>query len=430
MAHGRRRQADRLRRGHGRRPDRLPSSTSGSRRSSTPRACAPRATATPTSAACTSGRSSTSRRGRGRTLAIDRRGGLRPGRRVRRRDERRARRRPGPEPLEPQALRRPRSTPAFEAVKRAFDPENRMNPGKVVAAPDGRPPPDRPRLSPPRAAERSRLLRPGGLRPRGRDVLGRRGLPQDRHRHHVPQLHGHPRRDALDPRPRQRPAAGDLRACPRAAWRRPCTALDLCLQCKACKSECPSQVDMAKLKAEFLPLLPLLPRRARWLASDGHHPINPIGSATARWPTPRQESPALSSGGGKAGRGSTADAHCPDLRPRPFSGNGSNVTRWIPPRQPRGGRPARRLLHDVQQRRRRDHGSARARDGRLRGPPGGVEVLRGRPAISKGLLKLGRDLARENVERLQPLVRQGLPDPRLRAELPGHPDGRVPRLFS
>jgi FAD/FMN-containing dehydrogenase/Fe-S oxidoreductase len=30
------------------------------------------------------------------------------------------------------------------------------------------------------------------------------------------------------------------------------TALDLCLSCKACKSECPSGVDMAKLKADFL----------------------------------------------------------------------------------------------------------------------------------------------------------------------------------
>jgi Fe-S oxidoreductase len=29
-------------------------------------------------------------------------------------------------------------------------------------------------------------------------------------------------------------------------------ALDLCLSCKACKSECPSGVDMARLKAEFL----------------------------------------------------------------------------------------------------------------------------------------------------------------------------------
>ncbi|MEE9220745.1 MAG: heterodisulfide reductase-related iron-sulfur binding cluster, partial [candidate division NC10 bacterium] len=29
-------------------------------------------------------------------------------------------------------------------------------------------------------------------------------------------------------------------------------ALDLCLECKACKKECPTSVDMAKLKAEFL----------------------------------------------------------------------------------------------------------------------------------------------------------------------------------
>jgi Fe-S oxidoreductase len=28
--------------------------------------------------------------------------------------------------------------------------------------------------------------------------------------------------------------------------------LDLCLSCKACKSECPSNVDMAKLKSEVL----------------------------------------------------------------------------------------------------------------------------------------------------------------------------------
>ena len=28
--------------------------------------------------------------------------------------------------------------------------------------------------------------------------------------------------------------------------------MDLCLECKACKAECPSNVDMAKLKYEFL----------------------------------------------------------------------------------------------------------------------------------------------------------------------------------
>src|SRR6185437_15827528 len=59
-------------------------------------------------------------------------------------------------------------------------------------------------------------------------------------------------------------------------------ALDLCLQCKACKSECPSNVDMAKLKAEVLhqsyqgrpvPLGSLL---------MGHiDRLNPVGSAFA-----------------------------------------------------------------------------------------------------------------------------------------------------
>jgi Fe-S oxidoreductase len=40
----------------------------------------------------------------------------------------------------------------------------------------------------------------------------------------------------------------------RAAWNDPETleTLDLCLSCKACKSECPSNVDVAKLKAEYL----------------------------------------------------------------------------------------------------------------------------------------------------------------------------------
>lgn len=30
------------------------------------------------------------------------------------------------------------------------------------------------------------------------------------------------------------------------------TALDTCVSCKACKSECPSNVDMARFKAEYL----------------------------------------------------------------------------------------------------------------------------------------------------------------------------------
>ena len=43
--------------------------------------------------------------------------------------------------------------------------------------------------------------------------------------------------------------------------------LDLCLECKACKSECPLSVDMASLKAEFLSPLPGRARRAAALAA-------------------------------------------------------------------------------------------------------------------------------------------------------------------
>ena len=43
-----------------------------------------------------------------------------------------------------------------------------------------------------------------------------------------------------------------IKRAPPGRWVR--DVLDLCLMCKACKSECPSNVDMAKLKADFLQL--------------------------------------------------------------------------------------------------------------------------------------------------------------------------------
>lgn len=58
--------------------------------------------------------------------------------------------------------------------------------------------------------------------------------------------------------------------------------LDLCLSCKGCKSECPSNVDMAKYKSEFLQnyydhhLIPLRVRMISYITS-----INKLGS---KWP--------------------------------------------------------------------------------------------------------------------------------------------------
>lgn len=63
--------------------------------------------------------------------------------------------------------------------------------------------------------------------------------------------------------------------------------LDLCLACKACKSECPNAVDMARLKSEVLQIhhdehgVPLgywmigsMPQMARWLAGPLAHVVN------------------------------------------------------------------------------------------------------------------------------------------------------------
>src|SRR5207302_1267640 len=54
--------------------------------------------------------------------------------------------------------------------------------------------------------------------------------------------------------------------------------LELCLMCKACKSECPSNVDLAKLKAEWLHLYYQDRQRplGQWLMANIHR-VNRLG---------------------------------------------------------------------------------------------------------------------------------------------------------
>ena len=66
-------------------------------------------------------------------------------------------------------------------------------------------------------------------------------------------------RATLDERHSPRGRANALRAAlltddgnPRLGDAQTLATLDLCLSCKACKSECPSNVDVARLKAEYL----------------------------------------------------------------------------------------------------------------------------------------------------------------------------------
>ena len=145
----------------------------------------------------------------------------------------------------------------LERVKRAFDPQGILNPGKIIDAP---PMDTSLRIVPgkplPHFETVFRFADTGGVVEAAEKCTG---VGQCRKSH----LAGGTMcpsymatRDEADTTRaranvlRQALAGGRDQADP---WTRPEVAdvMDLCLSCKACKSECPSNVDMARLKAEW-----------------------------------------------------------------------------------------------------------------------------------------------------------------------------------
>jgi len=143
----------------------------------------------------------------------------------------------------------------FRQIKRAFDPNNLMNPGKIVDAPAMT---ESLKISPQyKTWEPQTTLNfteQGGF---ARAVEMCSGMGECRKKLDgtmCPSYMG-----TLDEEHSTRGRANALRTVlsglvPKSEFtgKRLHDVMDLCLECKACKAECPSNVDMAKLKYEFL----------------------------------------------------------------------------------------------------------------------------------------------------------------------------------
>lgn len=314
---------------------------------------------------------------------------------------------------------------AFRQLKSAFDPEGLMNPGKIV---DGPPMTESLRFGPAyRAVEVATtqdFSRDGGFAAAVELCSGVGACRKVRGGTMCPSY-----MVTLEEAHSTRGRANALRAA--ISGRLPVDALssrelydvmDLCVACKACKAECPSNVDMAKLKHEVLAryyAVHGVPIRARLFGNIAA--LGPLGCAAAplstwvlrsapvRWLLDRAV-------------GIACERRVPAFARRRFtqwwSSNGRRRARKVLPDEGREalralpGRGRVALLVDTfTEFYSPEIGQAAVRVLEALGCE--VTVVRprccGRPLISQGLLREAQALAQDTLDRLAPLVEQGIP---------------------
>ncbi|MCY3831872.1 MAG: FAD-binding and (Fe-S)-binding domain-containing protein [Chloroflexi bacterium] len=288
---------------------------------------------------------------------------------------------------------------AFRAVKRAFDPEDMMNPGKIIDAPP---------------MDSARLLRYSpdyktidvDTRYDWRSDNGFAGAVEMCNGAGVCRKEGDgtmcPSYQAtLDEAHSTRGRANALRAAISGALPADLgdpalkSVLDLCLGCKACASECPSSVDVAKLKSEFL---------ASWHDRRGLdratrlygniHRLNQLAGALPRLSNRLMNSRLGALGAGLLGL--PTERPLPKYAERRFTAERypqhdkpdailiiDTFTEW---NHPQAGRAAMRL--------------AELLGLRLNARPLPGSACCGRPAISQGLLDSAKKMAHDNLRAL------------------------------
>jgi FAD/FMN-containing dehydrogenase/Fe-S oxidoreductase len=182
--------------------------------------------------------------------------------------------------------------------------------------------------------------------------------------------------------------------------------MDLCLECKACKSECPSAVDMARMKAEFLAAHHAehgLPLRSRLFGEIGSlapwgQRASAVANALSHWGvTRRLQEPLL---------GISRHRVFPSFSRRSFR---SWFARHPSPAQ---GEPVVLFVDTYIETMCPEIGIAAVQV--LEACGCRVEIARGqaccgRPMISKGMLGRARQMAARNLRALEPYVAAGRP---------------------
>ena len=293
---------------------------------------------------------------------------------------------------------------AFRKVKALFDPDNRFNPGVMVdAAPlttnlrDPALPPAEPLQTHfsfgggtmRDAADRCQRI--GACRKTGAGVMCPSYMAT-REEEHATRGRANALVKALS-EPDPRAALGDERLH---------EILDLCLECKACKSECPLSVDMATMKSEFLSHYQAqhgTPFRSKLFGSI--RKLNRIGAATAplsNLPIPR----------GLLERVAGIDRR----RPLPRFAR-ETLLRWDKRRTPRRGAKGDVVFLADSFTTFTEPGIGKAAIELLEAAGWNVRLESagccGRSSISKGLLDQAQGMAEQMVARLAPEAERGVP---------------------
>ena len=292
---------------------------------------------------------------------------------------------------------------AFREVKGLFDPDGRFNPGVMVDAPpltkslrDPALPPALPLQthfdfggSMRDAADRCQRI--GACRKTGQGVMCPSYMAT-REEEHATRGRANALVKALsEPDPRK--ALGDERLH---------EILDLCLECKACKSECPLSVDMATMKSEFLSHYQAehgIPLRSRLFGAIRR--LNRIGAATAplsNLPIPR----------GLMERVTGIDRR----RPLPRFAR-ETLLRWDKQRTPRQGARGDVIFLADSFTTFTEPAIGKAAIELLEAAGWNVRLESagccGRSSISKGLLDQAQSMAEAMVDRLAPEAERGVP---------------------